>query len=66
MLELHLRWWVWAALLFVVLMIYKGPSQMATLAGGAFHAVDVAAGDMVKALHTMEHCGSACHTDKPR
>jgi hypothetical protein len=60
MIHLHFPWWVWAAMVFTVLMIYKGPSEMVVLAADLLHAVDAAAGGMVKALHATEQCSTAC------
>jgi hypothetical protein len=60
MFRVELRWWLWAVIAFVVLMLYKGPSEMVALAGGLLHAVDAAAGGMVKALHETQRCGSPC------
>jgi hypothetical protein len=60
MVRFEFRWWLWAVLVFIVLVIYKGPSEMVTLVAGVLHGVDAAAGGLVKALHATEHCSSPC------
>jgi hypothetical protein len=52
-------------IVFFVLMIYKGPSEVVTLVGGVLRAVDALAGDLVKALQSAEHCSRTCQPAKP-
>jgi hypothetical protein len=60
MVELKFRWWVWLLLIFVIMMIARGPAVVGSAGGSVARAAYNGAGAADKGLHGVETCGRAC------
>lgn len=62
MVNLNLKWYAWALILFTIYLIYKGPGTMEWAGTSSLHMVSNAGTGVIHGLNAVRRCGFPCRS----